>query len=58
MSNEEQAVLMLKGLVSDLSPEQQEQYRSARERIKQIMSEGEPAGLALIVIAAEISASN
>ncbi|SUD77878.1 YoaH family protein [Pseudomonas asiatica] len=57
MSNEEQAVLMLKGLVSDLSPEQQEQYRSARERILKIMQEGEPAGLALILIAAEISAS-
>lgn len=57
MSNEEQAVLMLKGLVSELSPVQQEQYRSARERIMKIMSEGEPAGLALVVIAAEISAS-
>ncbi|AFO47216.1 MULTISPECIES: hypothetical protein [Pseudomonas] len=57
MSNEEQAVLMLKGLVSDLSAEEQEQYRDARDRILAIIKEGQPAGLALIVVAAEISAS-
>lgn len=57
MSNEEQAVLMLKGLVSELSTEEQEQYRDARNRILAIIKEGQPAGLALIVVAAEISAS-
>jgi uncharacterized protein YoaH (UPF0181 family) len=57
MSNEEQVLLMLKGMVSELPPEQQEQYRDARERIQFVINEGHPAGLALIVIAAEISAS-
>lgn len=57
MTEEQQIVLILKGLVSELPPEGREQYEAAYKQIKEISASSEAAGIALCVLGAEMAAS-
>ncbi|WP_454833247.1 hypothetical protein [Pseudomonas veronii] len=57
MTEEQQIVLMLKGLVSELSPEGREQYEAAYQQMKKISGSSDAAGMALCVLGAEMAAS-
>lgn len=57
MTEEQQIVLMLKGLVSELPPKGREQYEAAYKQMKEISTSSEAASIALCVLGAEMSAS-
>lgn len=57
LTEEQQVVLMLKGLISELPPEERAQYDAAYQKMKEISKSSEAAGVALCMLAAELSAS-
>lgn len=57
MTEEKQVLLMLKGLVSELTPEGKERYEAAYTQIQAIRQSSDEAQLALIVIGGELAAN-
>jgi hypothetical protein len=58
MTQEELAVLQLKGLLHDQTPERQAAVKDAYARIKAIKEEGEAAAFAVLLLSAEIVAED
>lgn len=58
MANEQTALLILKGVISDLEPEDQERIREAAARIRQVVAEYDSLGtVALSFVMMETAAS-
>ncbi|WP_370601188.1 hypothetical protein [Pseudomonas nitroreducens] len=55
MSDNSQMLLMLKGIVSDMTEEQRQEVYAARDDIKAIAERGEFALIGLSIAAAEIA---
>ncbi|MBH3383922.1 hypothetical protein I5S53_08040 [Pseudomonas juntendi] len=56
MSEEQQILLMLKGLLAEMTSEQRARYDKAYADIKAIIDQGDPECMALIVHGAELNA--
>jgi hypothetical protein len=56
MSEEQQIVLMLKGLVSSMTDDEKVLYQQAYDEIKAIIDKGDPERMALIMHGAELNA--
>ncbi|MCE0989321.1 MULTISPECIES: hypothetical protein [Pseudomonas putida group] len=56
MSEEQQIVLMLKGLLEQMTSDQRARYDKAYADIKAIIEQGDPERMALIVHGAELNA--
>lgn len=56
MSEEQQILLMLKGLLAEMTSEQRARYDKAYADIKAIIDQGDPERMALIVHGAELNA--
>lgn len=56
MSEEQQILLMLKGLLADMTSEEKARYDKAYAEIKAIIDNGNPERMALIIHGAELNA--
>lgn len=56
MSEEQQILLMLKGLLAEMTSDQRARYDKAYAEIKAVIDQGEPERMALIVHGAELNA--
>lgn len=54
MTQEQQLILTIKGAISELPPEQQEECKAAYAQLKQIIETGSPAVFAMALLGAEI----
>ncbi len=58
MNAEQQALIMVRGTIASLTPQDQEKIRAAETAIRKVIQEhGDVAYMAVALIAAEISAS-
>ena len=56
MSEEQQILLMLKGLLAEMTSDQRARYDKAYAEIKAVIDQGDPERMALIVHGAELNA--